>query len=140
MFSAGLLGLAVMVTGIVGALTRHVARSAIWWGLTAVVVLVLAHVAQCRVASRPRPAVSEKLTQADDLVRMLAISRGLARPATFFAVALVSAGCRGLVPFIGKAGTILSVMAWLYGIVLWWKNRRLGLDFLLTEPSEPVLA
>jgi hypothetical protein len=136
----GLVGLAVMVTGIVGALTRHVARPAVWWGLLAIVVLVLAHLAQCRVASRARSAVSEKLTRADDLVRTLAISRGLARPATFFALALVAAGCRGLVPLIGTGGSVLSVIAWLYAIALWWKNRRLGLDFLLTEPSEPVLS
>jgi hypothetical protein len=102
-------------------------------------VLGAARVAQQRVATRPRPAVSDKLRRADDLARELAIGRGLARPATFFALALVARGCISLTPAIGGLGRVLGGAAWLYALYLWWHNRRLGLDFLLTEPRDTVL-
>jgi hypothetical protein len=128
---------ACMVT-VTGALASE-ARAAMWWGLTAVVALVAARLAQQRVATRPRPAVSDKLRRADDLARELAIGRGLARPATFFALALVARGCYSLMPAIGGLGRVLGGAAWVYALYLWWHNRRLGLDFLLTEPHDAVL-
>lgn len=114
-------------------------RAALWWGLGAVGALGVARLVQTRVASRPRPAVSHKLTRADDLARELAIGRGLARPATFFALALVARGCYSLMPAIGQVGRLLGATAWLYALYLWWHNRRLGLDFLLTERRQSVL-
>jgi hypothetical protein len=84
--------------------------------------------------------VSDKLTRADDLARELAIGRGLARPATFFALALVARGCFSLEPAIGDLARLLGGAAWVYAVYLWWHNRRLGLDFLLTETRDPVLS
>lgn len=135
MVGVGLVACMVAVTGAVAV----EARAAMWWGLTAVAALGAARLAQQRVASRPRPAVSDKLRRADDLARELAIGRGLARPATFFALALVARGCFSLMPAIGGPARILGGAAWVYALYLWWHNRRLGLDFLLTEPHDTVL-
>jgi len=136
MIGVGVVAFAVAATGLVAT----DARPAIWWGLSAGAVLAAARLAQQRVASRPRRAISAKLTRADDLARELAIGRGLARPATFFALALVARGFFSLTPAIGGLGELLGGAAWLYALYLWWHNRRLGLDFLLTEPRDPVLA
>lgn len=132
-------GLAACVVAVTGAAASE-ARAAMWWGLAAVVALGAARLAQERVATRPRPAVSDKLRRADDLARELAIGRGLARPATFFALALVARGSYSLMPAIGGLGRVLGAAAWMYALYLWWHNRRLGLDFLLTEPHDTVLA
>jgi hypothetical protein len=109
----------------------------------AVVALGTARLAQVRVATRPRPALSESLTRADDLARELAIGRGLARPATYFALALIARGCYSLMGVggvIGNLGRVCGGAAWLYALYLWWHNRRLGLDFLLIANAEPILA
>ncbi|TPW11138.1 MAG: hypothetical protein FD127_3392 [Acidimicrobiaceae bacterium] len=42
-------------------------------------------------------------------------------------------------PAIGQVGRLLGATAWLYALYLWWHNRRLGLDFLLTERRQSVL-
>lgn len=131
--------LAAGAVAVVGLVADDV-RAATWWGLGAVGALGVARLAQSRVATRPRPAVSDKLTRADNLARELAIGRGLARPATFFALAMVARGCYSLMPALGQAGRLLGATAWLYSLYLWWHNRRLGLDFLLTERRESVLA
>ena len=135
MVGVSLVACMIAVTGAVAG----EARAPMWWGLTAVVALGAARLAQERVATRPRPAVSEKLRRADDLARELAIGRGLARPATFFALALVARGFFSLTPTIGGFGRVLGGAAWIYALYLWWHNRRLGLDFLLTEPHDTVL-
>ncbi|MBI5087353.1 MAG: hypothetical protein HZB15_00350, partial [Actinobacteria bacterium] len=119
-------------TGIVGVWSDET-RAATWWCLGAVASLGAAGFAQRRVATRARPAVSDKLTHADDLVRELAIGRGLARPATFVALAMVARACFDLEPTIDGVARLLGVCAWLYAAVLWWYNRRLGLDFLMAE-------
>ncbi len=115
-------------------------RAATWWGLGSCVALGFARLAQQRVATRARPAVSENLTRADDLARELAIGRGLARPATFFALALVARSCFALEPTIGDVARVLGVAAWITAFVLWWQNRCLGLDFLTSGQRDPVLA
>ena len=84
--------------------------------------------------------MSDSLTRADDLVRELAIGRGLGRPFTFFAVALVARACFGLEATIGDAARALGVMAWIAAFVLWWQNRRLGLDFMIGGQRGPVIA
>ncbi len=115
-------------------------RAAMWWGLGALLALGVTRLAQQRVATRARPAVSDKLTRADDLARELAIGRGLARPATFFALALVARACFALESTIGDLAQVLGVAAWLCAFVLWWQNRRLGLDFLMSGTRDPVIA
>lgn len=115
-------------------------RAATWWGLASCAALGLSRLAQQRVATRARPAVSENLTRADDLARELAIGRGLARPATVFALALVARSCFALEPTIGGTAGVLGVAAWITAFVLWWQNRRLGLDYLTSGQRDPVLA
>lgn len=115
-------------------------RAATWWGLGSCAALGVSRLAQRRVAARARPAVSENLTRADDLARELAIGRGLARPATFFALALVARSFFALEPTIGGVAQVLGVAAWITAFVLWWQNRRLGLDYLTSGQRDPVLA
>jgi hypothetical protein len=108
--------------------------------IAAVVVLGLFRLAQWRVATRARPALSPSLTRADDFVRELAIGRGLARPATFLALALVARAGFALRPTIDVLGSVIGIVAWCYAVVLWWHNRRLGLDYLRDELRQPILS
>jgi hypothetical protein len=112
---------------------------AAWSGLAALFVLGAAHLVQRRVASRPRPAIAASLRHADDLARELAIGRGLAQPATYFGLALLARSAFALRPEVGDIAVLLGVAAWICALVLWWSNRRLGLDFLL-EQRQPALA
>jgi hypothetical protein len=130
--------LAAAVTAAVGVLSADT-RTATWWGLGAIAALSVARLAQHRVATRARPAVSEALTRADDLARELAIGAGLARPATYFALALTARAFFALEPTIGGFGPALGAAAWLYALYLWWRNRRLGLDAVVAEHRDPVL-
>jgi hypothetical protein len=134
----GVAGIAAVLV-FAGAVAR-LCRTAAWWGASAVAVLALARWAQQRVVSRPRPAVSERLTAADDLARNLAVGAGLAVPATFVALALVAEGLFSMSALVGRVGKIAGAVVWLYAILLWWRNRRLGLDSLLTATSPSVLA
>lgn len=136
MIGVAVVGAGVAVTGVVT--TRTGAPT--WWGLAALATLGAARLVQQRVVSRPRPAAAPNLLRADDLARELAIGRGLARPATFFALTLIARGGYALMAEIGKPGRWLGVAAWAYALYLWWHNRRLGLDFLLTEQREPLLS
>jgi hypothetical protein len=106
------------------------------WGLAALGTLGITYLAQLRVAGRARPAVADKLISADDLIRELAIGRGLAMPATVFAITLVSHGCRSL----GGGWQGVGNIAWIYALLVWWNNRRLGLDHLATEFRQPAVA
>ncbi len=136
-----MIGVAVVAGGaaIAGAWNGDT-RPATWWGLGALLALGVTGLAQQRVATRARPAVSDKLTRADDLARELAIGRGLARPATFFALALVARACFALESTIDDLAQVLGVAAWLCAFVLWWQNGRLGLDFLMSGTRDPVIA
>ena len=124
-------GLAASAVAIAGAIAHE---AALWWGLTAVVALISARLAQRRVAKRPRPAVPTKLLRADDLARELAIGPGIARPATYFALGLVARGCYSLQPAIGEAGRVIAIAAWIYAIYLWWNNRGLVVDLQRHDP------
>jgi hypothetical protein len=135
MIGVGTVAIASAATGVGSADTWTATR----WGLGSCAALGLARLAQHRVVTRARPAASENLTRADDLVRELAIGRGLARPATFFALALVSRSCFALEPTIGAMARVLGVTAWITAFVLWWQNRRLGLDFLTSGQHDAVL-
>ena len=115
-------------------------RGATWWAFAALGVLGLTRLVQQRVASRARPAVSPELTRADDLARELAIGRGLARPATYVGLALLSEAADSLQPLLGSAASVLTSACWLTAFVRWWQNRRLGLDFLKQRTQEPVIA
>jgi len=134
-----LVAVVAVVLAIASVWSNH-SRSATWWALAAVVVLGLFRLAQWRVATRARPALSPSLTRADDFVRELAIGRGLARPATFLALALVARAGFALRPTIDVLGSVIGIVAWCYAVVLWWHNRRLGLDYLRDELRQPILS
>jgi len=136
MIGVGAVAVVAAATGVWTADTR----AATWWALGACAALGLARLAQHRVATRARPAVTKALTRADDLARELAIGRGLARPATFFALALVARACFALEPMIGDLSQVLGVAAWIIAFILWWQNRRLGLDSLTRGQQSPELA
>ena len=133
--------------GVAGAAAVLIAMAAIEDGFgvgvvcggAALVVLGAANLVQRRVASRPRPAIAASLRRADDLARELAIGRGLAQPATYFGLALVARGAFSLRPELGDVMMLVGAAAWIYALVLWWSNRRLGLDFLL-EQRRPAVA
>lgn len=130
--------IAAAVAAAVGAWSTDT-RAATWWGLGAIAALCIARLAQQRVATRARPAVSDTLTRADDLARELAIGAGLGRPATYFALAIVARAFFAVEPAIGGLGRALGAAAWLAGLVLWWRNRRLGLDGFVAGRDDPVL-
>ncbi|MCP3909754.1 MAG: hypothetical protein GY745_02905 [Actinomycetia bacterium] len=110
------------------------AQRAFRWGLTALVVVALAHAVQWRVATRPRPALAADLTEADDLARGLAIGRGLAQPAVYCALVMFAHGAGGLEPSLGWLAVLIGMAAWLYALAAWWGNRRLGLDRIIDQP------
>jgi hypothetical protein len=141
-YDAGQMTLVALIALVMTVATVWSARSrpATWWALAALVVLGLARLAQWRVATRGRPALSPNLTRADDLVRELAIGRGLARPATFLALALIARAGFALQATISVFGGIIGIVAWCYAYTLWWHNRRLGLDFLRDELRRPILS
>ena len=92
-------------------------------------------------ASRAVPARHSptRCGSADDLARELAIGRGLAWPFTYLAIALGAQGCLVLGQRYSAVGFV-GIGLHFYAIGLWWRNRRLGLDFLLHEQREPLLA
>ena len=126
-------GVLALAAGVFGERTASIV------GVLAVLVLLATRALQMRVATRGRPATADHLRRADDFARELAIGRGLARPATFFALALVARGCFILSDATAGASLLVGVVIWIYALGLWWNNRRLGLDFVL-ERKEPVLA
>lgn len=133
MVGAAAAGLVIAVLGVaVGEL--HV----VWAGAAAAGVVGAAHLAQRRVASRPRPALPDRLRAADDLARELAIDRNLGWPSVYTALSLVAVGSSALSEHL-LAVAFLGLLLQFYAIGLWWRNRRLGLDWLLRERSEPVL-
>lgn len=127
------------VCGLAG-VWRTDTRAATWWAAAALGVLAVTRVMQQRVASRARPAVSPELTRADDLARELAIGRGLARPATYLGLAILSKSAERLEPMIGGVAVALAFGFWVTALVRWWQNRRLGLDFLMQVPHAPVVS
>jgi hypothetical protein len=114
-------------------------REAALFGLVAVGVVGVTHLVQRRVAGRRRPALSASLQAADDLARELAIDRGLAQPAFYFALVLIAHGAYGLADDIGGVAIVVSIGAWFYALWAWLRNRRLGLDFLMAQaPLRPA--
>lgn len=106
----------------------------------AVAAVGLGHLVQRRVASRPRPALPDSLRSADDLARELAIDRNIAWPCTYFGLSLIATACNELSGDVVTIVPLLGIVAQFYAVGLWWRNRRLGLDHLLHEQREPVLA
>lgn len=64
---------------------------------------------------------------------------GLARPATFLALAILARALFALRPTLGGYGALLGVLAWCYAVNIWWRNRRLGLHHLRHDLRHPIL-
>lgn len=107
------------------------------WAVVALMVVGLCLMCQWRTATRRRPVLTDSLRNADDLVRHLAITRGMAKPATMAALALL-ANATATPRSDGSMGDVLSLGFWLIAIAVFWKNRRLGLDYILDSPPAPV--
>jgi hypothetical protein len=105
------------------------------WAMSGVLSLSVVALAQWRVAHRPRPAVGERLRAADDLVRRLAISHGLAVPGSALSLALASHALFQLDSFV--AG-FAAVAVWAAALSTWWRSRGLRLD--PAEVREPIAA
>ena len=133
-----MIGVAVTAVA-VGAIAIAIRPIAAWWTLGALGILGVARVMQQRVAGRSRPAAAPKLIRADDLARELAIGRGIARPATYFALTLIARAGYTLMPRSYGLGRTIGVVAWVYALYLWWHNRRLGLGFVIDEPRGAAL-
>lgn len=91
------------------------------WSGVAMAVVLAAFLMQRQVVERARPAVTPELRAADDLLRSLAVSRGVARPA--ISLALVTIG----VAFRPTEHEGLEAIAWVLGLGFWWFNRGLGI-------------
>ena len=99
-----------------------------WWAGAALAVVVVVMAFQWRIVIRPRPALPAELRAADDLLRRLAVSRGVARPGLALGLALLGQASAAA----GVAG--LAALCWLAALAAWWLGRRLGLDRLLRQP------
>jgi len=80
-----------------------------------------------RVALRRRPATTDSLRAADDLVRELAINHGLGAPGVSLAFALAGSALASMEPALGDSVAALSFICRVSAIAIWWFNRRLGL-------------
>lgn len=110
---------AIAVAAIVG--TSPTNSRSLFLSIIALTIVVATIGLQHLVTTRPRPAVSEELRQADDLLRHLAATQGFARPA--IAVALMT-----LAFAIADLGTdgLLDVVAFGVGLagVVWYVRSR----------------
>jgi hypothetical protein len=79
-------------------------------------------------------------TYADDLARALAIGRGLGEPAGYWAIALLGSAVHAVEPVVGWLGSIVATGLWLYAVLAWWQNRRLGLANVVGGASPPPAA
>ena len=118
---------ALAATSLLAALALDRGRRAAPWAAASAVVLGLCLFAQVRVVKRGRPAVSPRLTQADDRLRTLAINRGLAQPATSLALCLLAEAASALEPAVGIGERYVAMLLRLSVLVFLWRNRRLGL-------------
>ncbi len=111
-------------------------NGALWLSGLAIATLAGVRVLQWRIAARPRPALPDRMLAADDLVRELAITRGLAQPSNTFVLALFVPTLPLLdASPIGPWVDPLIVVAFVLSVWWWAKNKRLGLDWLLDRPS-----
>jgi hypothetical protein len=132
----GLLGgigaIAVVVAAVGLAASGGRASATVGWATTAVLVVAIVVAMQLRVVSRRRPSLPDELRQADDLMRRLSVTHGLAHPGATLGLGLLGNA-------LTAAGMpIAGLVCWLLAIGSWWANRRVGLDHVLRSP--PVAA
>jgi len=99
------------------------------WSTIALLGLAISYLIQRQVVARQRPAISDELRHADDLLRELAVSRGVARPALSFALATLG------VALLRTSADGWEYLAWLGAIVCWWFNRGLGIERFVQRES-----
>lgn len=122
----------VAVALIVWAASVDAARSTIWWALGALVSVGFAATMMVMVVTRRRPALSVELNAADDLRRRLAVTNGIAHPMIAVGLVLLCAS------FTASDNGGLAFVVGLASVMVWWKNRRGGLDYLLKQPAKPA--
>jgi len=98
--------------------------ASVGWAIAAVGIVVAAVALQHRVALRRRPALTAELREADDLLRTIAVSRGIARPAIALSLATVGIA---LAPSSAVFAESVEAVVWIVALVFWWRNRGLGL-------------
>ncbi len=122
----GLAAASVATAEIIGDDTIEVSSR---WSTAAAATVAAAMIFQWRIANRRRPALPESLRSADDLIRHLAITRGVADPALMCSLV-----------FLAKAThpghATVSALLWLAALRVFWTNRRLGLDWLMDQPAD----
>jgi hypothetical protein len=101
------------------------------WAAASAGVVVLVAGLQWRVVTRRRPALRPELRQADDLMRRLAVSHGLAHPGITLGLGLLGQA------LLAAGMPLAGVICWLLAVGSWWTNRAVGLDHLLREPPPP---
>jgi hypothetical protein len=126
---AAMIAAAAAVVGVIGGHASTVA-----WAASGLVVLGAVVAVQHRVAVRPRPGVADRFRRADDLVRWLAVSRGLAQPGTVLTLAL-AAHALWILQDDG-IGELSAIAIWLVALVNWWRSRGLHLG----EPTVEAVA
>lgn len=123
----GLVGVSGLTIA-VGVWSLVLERPAVWWLVAGVAAVALTPGLIWLVVHRRRPALSPELHAADDLLRRLAVSNGIAQPVMSLALALVATGlARG---GADDAAFVVGCAA-VFG---WWRNRRGGLDYVLKHP------
>lgn len=98
------------------------------WLVGAIGVVALALAMIGLVVHRRRPALSQELRAADDLLRRLAISNGIAAPMASVGLMAIATGLHQH-GFEGAA-----IVVGFLAIIGWWRNRRGGLDYVLKHP------
>lgn len=112
--------------------------TALTWAGAAIVSLLAIVLVQRRVAGRPRPALGPRLRAADDLVRSLAVSRGLAVPGSAIAILLSAHAMLVLADRYDWANAV-AVAFWIGSLVMWWRDRGLRLGtFIGTRTLAPA--
>lgn len=99
----------------------------LWWTGAALGTVVVAAALISIVVHRRRPALSPELRGADDLLRRIAVSNGIAQPMIAFGFALLASQ-------LAAVESDLALPTAIVAVVVWWRNRRGGLDYVLKNP------
>ena len=93
-----------------------------WPAMAALVAVAAATAMQRAVVVRRRPALSDDLRRADDVMRRLAATQGFTRPAIAFALVMLS---QGLATFGNSTTVTVAVLAlWMLAIAWYAASRQ----------------
>jgi len=105
--------------------------------LAVTITLLIAVTMISAVAVRRRPALSPQMRAADDLLRRLSVTNGIALPLSAAGFALLAVGWRSIGAEPTEIEEWLNFAFGLAAIVSWWLNRRAGVDYLLRHKPRP---